>query len=661
MKKLVVFLIMAGLCSSLAAQPWRLTSPDGKIEVVISADRQITFAINRAGQPLLAPVAIDMEVAGYGSLAAKNRFVKARQTSTDRELQPVVPVKSAVIRDHYNELTLYFRKFQLVFRAYNNGVAYRFHTNFAKDIVVNNEVLQIASPQPATAWYPQEKDYSPAGNRHPEFLSHNERSYRHLPLDSIQPQHLASLPVLLEAGQHKILLAESDLRDYPGMWVRGRKQPGLQGVWPPYPAEVALAPGSDRTEQVLAYAGYLAQTAGRRAFPWRIFMVAAHDADLLTNQLVYQLAGACELTDTGWIEPGKVAWDWWNANNIYGVDFAAGINTATYKYYIDFAAHYSLEYVILDEGWYELGDLTKVVPEIDIPELVAYAKERNVGIILWVVWKTLDQQLTEALQQFDNWGIAGIKVDFMQRDDQQMVNYYEKIAREAARHHLLVDFHGAYKPAGLRRRFPNVLTREGVKGLEHNKWSTDITPTHNVTLPFIRMVPGPMDYTPGAMLNAQPEDFRIVFRRPMSMTTRAHQVAMYVVYESPLQMLADSPSNYLREPECTAFIADVPVVWDDIRVLVASVGNYVAVARKAGEVWYIGVMGNEQARTLELDLSFLGQGAFQLQYIADGPNAQRYAGDYVQQTKVVNRTTKLTVHLAPGGGWAGKITRQKAD
>ncbi len=233
-------------------------------------------------------------------------------------------------------------------------------------------------------------------------------------------------------------------------------------------------------------APYLAKTAGKRVFPWRVLMIAAKDGDLIESPMIYRLAKP-STGDFSWVRPGKVAWDWWNDLNLRGVDFRAGVNTATYKYFIDFAAANGIEYVILDEGWYKLGDLLSVVPDIDMDAILAHARAKNVGIILWVVWKTLDDQFGPAMEQFTKWGIKGLKVDFMQRDDQWMVNYYYKVAAEAAKRHLLVDFHGAYKPTGLYRTFPNVLTSEGVKGLEHSKWSRDVTPEHDVTLPFTRM------------------------------------------------------------------------------------------------------------------------------------------------------------------------------
>jgi alpha-glucosidase len=451
----------------------------------------------------------------------------------------------------------------------------------------------------------------------------------------------------------KLALTESDLRDYPGLYLTGAGGSGLIGVSPAYPVEEEQV--NDRTVRVVQRADYIARTSGPRTMPWRAFVIAADDADLIESTMVYRLAPELRIDDPSWIRPGKVAWDWWNANNVYGVDFAAGLNTATYSYYIDFAADHGIEYVILDEGWSDPADLWQLNPDIDLTALLDHARERGVGIILWVVWKSLDDSLDAAMNRFAEWGVAGIKVDFMQRDDQPMVNYYWKVAEAAARRRMLVDFHGAYKPAGLRRAYPNVITREGVQGLEHSKWSAHPTPEHNVTLPFIRMLAGPMDYTPGAMNNAQERQFHPVFDRPMSLGTRVHQMAMYAVFESPLQMLADSPTHYLREPECLAFIAAVPTVWDETEALSGRVGDWVLVARRRGERWYVGAMTDWAERELSFDLAFLGRGEWRAEVFADGLNAARNANDYRRSDMVVSARDSLSVKLAPGGGWVARF------
>jgi alpha-glucosidase len=467
---------------------------------------------------------------------------------------------------------------------------------------------------------------------------------------------MAHLPVLVafEDGL-KVAVTEADLRDYPGMYLKGSRANALNGLWPAYPTAVEQT--NDRTVEVTERGDYLARTEGSRTYPWRVFVIAESDGDLIENTMVFRLAPPLQIEDPSWIRPGKVAWDWWNALNVEGVDFETGVNTATYEYFIDFAADHGIDYIILDEGWSVPADLSDINPDVDLDAILAFGRERGVGIILWVVWKSLEDRFEESLDQFEDWGVAGIKVDFMQRDDQPMVDYYWRVAEAAAERHLLVDFHGAYKPTGLRRAYPNVITREGVRGLEWSKWSEYPTPDHNVTLPFIRMLAGPMDFTPGAMINAQESQFHPVFDRPMSMGTRVHQLAMYVVFESPLQMLSDSPSNYLRELECLAFLSDVPTVWDETRVLTAQVGDWVAVARRRGDEWYVGAMTDWDARELELDLSFLGDGSWTATVFEDGVNASRIATDYRRLERRITSGERVSVQLAPGGGWAARFVR----
>ena len=640
---IILFLTGSGATYAGSQKTYKVLSPDNTIELTVTTSGNITYSVAVDGTTILAPSPVSLSIEEFGTLGLNPKVKSANRKTVQQEIRPVVPRKFAVIDDHFNELTLKFKgDYSIVFRVYNNGVAWRFATGFKNEITVVSEQAEFHFTGTDHIYFPEETS----------FFSHNERSYLYELLDTMSAGRLASLPVLVETESPKILIEESDLRDYPGMWVETAGNNSLKAVFPHYPLESELRPGSDRSMPVTKYADYIAKTDGTRTFPWRILAIAKTDGDLITNDLVYQLAEPLQIEDPSWIKPGKVAWDWWNANNVYGVDFRAGINTDTYKYYIDFASQYGLEYIILDEGWYQLGDLLDVVPGMDIEELVNYGKEKGVGIILWVVWKTLDDQMEKALNQFEQWGVAGLKVDFMQRDDQQMVNYYWKVAKEAADRKMLVDFHGAYKPAGLRRAYPNVITREGVKGLEHNKWDRDITPEHNLTLPFVRMVAGPMDYTPGAMLNAQPDNFRAVFSRPMSMTTRAQQVAMYVLYDSPLQMLADSPSNYMKEKECTEFIAQIPTVWEDTRVLKAKTSDYLIVAKRNSGNWYVAAMNDDMPREFTIDLSFLGDGNYTAEIIEDGINADRYAGDYKKTKRRVSKNDKLEIKMAPGGGWA---------
>jgi len=649
-----LFLLTLLLSGSISAQSvskesnYSLRSPDQRIEMRIRAADRINYDVLLNGNLLLQNSTLSINI-NHVNLGARPRVRATKQRSEDKEIVCPVPQKSARIREHYNELRLEMEgDYAVVFRAFNEGVGYRLETSLAaSEAKVYTEEVRFNFAGDYNVYYPKEES----------FFSHNEREFLNLPVKQITQTTLASLPAVVVTNNGvKIAIAESDVEDYPGLWLRGVNDNALEAVFPPYPLKEELRKNSDRDFQVTEKAGYIATTKGARSYPWRILGIAEKDADLITNQLVYLLAKPSQVQDTSWIKPGKVAWDWYNANNIYGVDFKAGINTQTYKYYIDFASQYGIEYVILDEGWYKLGDLLTVVPEIDIKELVAYGKKKNVGVILWMVWKTLDDQFEAAFNQAEKWGVKGLKIDFMQRDDQLVMNFYHKVCREAARRRMLVDFHGAIRPATMTRTWPNLVNVEGLRGLEQNKWSKYANPEHNVTLPFTRMLLGPMDYTPGAMVNSGREkNFAPIFERPMSLGTRVHQLAMYVVYEAPLQMLADSPSHYLREPEMMEFLKRVPTVWDETRVLAAQFGDYVCIARRKGREWYIGGMTDWTSRTLDIDLAFLPAGHFQMVAYEDGPNAERMGQDYKMTIKDVDRSKKLNINLASGGGWAARI------
>ncbi len=649
MRKINLLLGLFFLASWAApAKEYMLVSPDRQMIMKVRVDDKVTFEITRNGNPVVSSPGISMTVDGVVIPVKGARVKKVLTAKKDNILQPVVPVKNAVVRNQYNELTLKFRGiYDIVFRLYNDGAAYRFVIHQPGSVKVQDETARFVFPAGTKSFYPREES----------FFSHNERSYVHLDLADIQPGDLASLPALFEVpGGPDVLLTESDLNDYPGMWLTGTGKDEIMATFPRFVLKTEQI--KDRNVKPVERADYLAKTSGDRTFPWRIMAIAPEPKDLLENEMVFKLASPLKIQDPSWIKPGLVAWDWWNALNVYGVDFKSGVNTATYKYFIDFASANGIPYIILDDGWYKLGNLMEVNPEVDMEELLRYGKEKNVGIILWVVWKTLDDQMEQALDQFEKWGVRGIKVDFMQRDDQWMVNFYRKVAREAAKRHLLVDFHGAYKPSGLRREYPNVISREGVKGLEWNKWSTEITPQHNVTIPFIRMTAGPMDYTPGAMVNAHKKNFHISFERPMSMTTRVHQLAMYVVYESPLQMLADNPSRYMQEKECLNYLSHVPTTWDETHALAGEVGKYVVVTRRKGDTWYIGAMNGPGKRTVETKLDFLPEGSYQAVIFRDGVNAGRYAQDYKRTEEILQNTATLTIRMADGGGWVAVLKKK---
>lgn len=641
-------ILLASASSVLASETYKLQSPDDRLEIRVDVDKKLVWSVRLAGKDVIEPGALGLMIRDKGNITADTEVVSAERAQVKQSHTPVVAHKSSSIEENYRELALRFDNgFGVDFRAYNDGVAYRFVGTEPGEVIVERELLELNFPEGTNSLFPEEDS----------LISHYERHYLPETLSNIEAERFASLPAYMNPNDVHVVFTEADLFDYPGLFLYGTGGDGLRAGHPPVVAKATPRPGSEDRNQDITFGDYIAKTSGQRNFPWRLAVISDRDADLVESQLVWLLSRESQIADTAWIKPGRIAWDWYNANNLFGVDFKAGINTETYKYYIDFALDYGLEYVILDEGWTKsTTEIDASNPDIDIPELVRYGKKKNVELILWALWGPLDKDYERILKLYADWGVAGVKIDFMQRADQYMVNYYEKIAREAAKHELLVDYHGGFKPSGLRRAYPNVLTYEGVKGNENNKWSADVTPEHTVTLPFIRMVAGPMDFTPGALRNAQPQNHHINHYRPMSLGTRAHQVAMYAVYESALQMLCESPTTYEREPKVTEFISRFPAVWDETRVLEAKVADYILVARRKGDTWYLGAMTDASGRSLEVDFSFLGEGEFTLDLLRDGLNTQNFAEDYLMESRSVSAKDKLSIDLAPGGGWAAVVS-----
>ncbi len=632
------------LGNAMAQSSFSLLSPDKRIEIRVRAADKVQYDVLFKGTPLLQTSTLSIDI-DHQVLGTQPKVTAHKENTHDGWLEPVVRQKFAKIRDNYNELRLEMDgNYAVVFRAYNEGAAYRLETSLPQsEVKVYGEESNFNFPDNYTVFYPQEES----------FMSHNERKYTPVKMAGLGADAIASLPAVVDVNGVKVAIAESDIENYSGLWLKGTGGNGLAATHPPYPLQETL--DTDRNLKVTQAADYIAVTRGARTYPWRLMGIAEKDGDLISNQLVYLLAKPSQVQDTSWIKPGKVAWDWWNALNIDNVDFKSGVNTQTYKYFIDFAARYGIQYIVLDEGWYKLGDVMSVVPEVNMEELSAYAKQKNVGLILWVVWKSFDDKFDEAFNQFEKWGIKGIKIDFMQRNDQKLIDFYFRTCREAAKRKMLVDFHGGQVQITMTRTWPNMISGEGVRGMEWSKWSAESEPAHNLTLPFTRMFLGPMDYTPGAMLNATKTTFAPIHERPMAMGTRCHQLAMYVVFESPLQMLADSPSNYLREPEAMEFLGPVPTVWDETKVLDAKLGEYVLLARRSGKDWYVGAMTNWTGRALEVDLSFLPKGTLSMDSYQDGVNADRFASDYKRAQSKVTSSQKLKITLAPGGGWAARI------
>jgi len=651
MKKLFLFATALLATLTLSSKEYVLKSPDKAIEVTVTSGDHVAYSVTRDGVRLLAPSQISMMLVNGSRFGGKDSFRVSRK-SVDQTL-PAQNFKRASVRDRYNEMTLSTGDYDIVFRAYDDGVAYRF-VSHGKDgeFAVAYEQAEFAFPYDLSAYIPYvARDHS---SLEPQFFNSFENTYAHHAISQWEKGRLAFLPITVDGPNGvKMCITESDLTDYPGMYLTNQDGSlSLRGVFASSPAQVVQGGHNMLQGLVRSRRNYLARAQAAHAFPWRIIAIAPEDRQLAESDLTWRLARPAAAGDWSWVKPGKVAWDWWNDWNLYGVDFEAGINNDTYKYYIDFASGHGIEYVILDEGWAvnKQADLMQVVPEIDLPMLCRYAEQKNVGLILWAGYWAFNRDMEAVCQHYSRMGIKGWKIDFMDRDDDEMVKFYERAAATAAKYHMLVDFHGAFKPAGLQRTYPNVLNFEGVHGLEQMKWSdTDVDQvTYDVTIPFTRLVAGPADYTQGAMRNAARDNYRPVNTEPMSQGTRCHQLAEYVVFDAPLTMLCDSPANYLQEPECTRFIASIPTVWDETIALDGKVAQYVVMARRSGSTWYIGALGNWEARDLEIDLSRLGIGTRQGDAYVDGINAHRAARDYRHEKVTVNGTWK--VHLAPGGG-----------
>jgi alpha-glucosidase len=645
------FMIMPS--STFGSAPLAVSSPDGalKIEFELKANPQPYlpgerpyYRIFYKGFQVLKDSPLGMDFLGAPPLDRDFEITGSdRQTHSDT-WEDTFDVKR-VIPDRYNQLTVSLqerqapkRRFDLIFRAFNEGVAFRYF--FPQQAALGKFVLAAEN----TGFY-FARDSSAFALNMGKFNTSNEGEYRHIALSEIKPSSIINLPLLVEIpGGPWVGLLEADLTDYSGMYVGG-----VAGVENALLSK--LSPTRERMDQVV-----IGSTP--KSTPWRVLLINSRPGALIeSNYIILDLSAPCALRDTSWIQPGKAAWDWWSGSFARDVDFKPGMNTPTMKHYIDFAAEHHLEYMLVDAGWYPARDFTRDldilhhVPEVDIPGIIDYGKQKGVKVLLWLYWSALDKQMDEAMALYEKWGAAGIKVDFMDHDDQEMVNFYERCVRTAAQHHLVVDLHGAYKPTGLRRTYPNLLTREGVMGMEYNKWSDRVTPEHDVTIPFTRMLAGPMDFTPGAFNNAARGHFVARNLQPMSQGTRALQLAMYVVYQSPLVMLADYPEAYDHNPGME-FLDKVPTVWDDTKVLDGQPAEYVTIARRHGNTWYLGSMTNWEARDLDLPLDFLGQGEYEARIFSDGPEAATVGTSLTISTKRVKAGDKLNVHLAPGGGLA---------
>ena len=645
-KRLLALCCALAVAGAATAKIVGATSPGGNLRLEIEVADKISYTVWSGADKVLDACTLSLTLDDR-TLGEAPRLRSVKRSSADEMLERRNPTKDAVVRNCYNAVQLRFAgDYAVEFRLFDDGVAYRFVTSLPGEVEVLGEECRLGLPAGSEAWLSEVNG----------FRSMYEEPYTRVAMSGYAPSDKMSyLPVLVGMpGGKKLLLAESDVRDYPCMFVRSDGRGGFESLFPRVPKE--YGPDGDRSLKVLSEEPYIARTQGTRTFPWRLAVVAGEDADLIENELVWLLAAPAADTDWEWVKPGLVSWDWWNGMRLSGVDFRAGRNTESYRYYIDFAAKYGVPYIIMDEGWSaSTTDVFRPNPDLDLPGLIAYGKERNVQIVLWLTWLAVEKDMERLFTTLEEWGIPGVKIDFMDRSDQWMVNYYERVAREAAKHHLFVDFHGSFKPAGLEYKYPNVLSYEGVRGMEQ---MGGCYPDNSLYLPFMRNAVGPMDYTPGAMISMQPNVYRSERPNAASIGTRAYQLALFVVFESGLQMLADNPTLYYRNEDCTRFITQVPVTWDETVALEAKAGEYVIVAKRKGDKWFIGGMTNngKKEREFTIKLDFLNKDrSYQMTSFEDGINAGRQAMDYRCKSSQVKAGEQLTIKMVRNGGFAAVI------
>ena len=648
MRKLVLLTTLVFINLFAYSQKYELSSPDGKLTAEIEINRGVYAIITKGGNAAVRLGNLSLETGNDIQQNAKYKVQKVTRYSVSEIVKPEVREKAEILINVYNELEIRFKaNYAVTFRLFNEGLTYRMSTSSKDSLTIYGENLDLILEATDSVRFQSSETFN----------SSYETPYEYEIITGVEKGRLCNLPLLVEKQNGLfVMVSEADLYDYPGLWLKGTGLAQLSATNPHCPKSLTSTGSVYGRGQVTEIHSYIAKVKGTRTYPWRIFAIAGDEKELVSNSMVYLLAAPCVIDDISWINPGVVMFDWWAKHNIYGVDFKAGINTETAKYFIDFCAEHGFRYFLFDDGWSPEDDILKPVPGLNMAEVTAYAESRDVDVMLWVVWNTLEKQWDEAFNLFEKWGIKGIKVDFMNRDDQLMVGFYEAVARKAAEKKMIVDFHGAYKPCGLRRKYPNVLTREGLIEFEYNGWTNHDNPEHHNLLPYIRMFAGPMDYIPATMRNSTKDNFRPVGDYPMGQGTRAHAMALFVVLNSPLTMLPDSPSDYYREKECTDFLTKIPVVWDDTRLLQGKVAQYTVMARRSGNEWFIGAITNWDERDIELNTGFLEPGKYRLEAIEDGINANNRAEDYRKIEMDFQAGDVLKLNLASGGGWVARIT-----
>jgi alpha-glucosidase len=651
MKKLWIVILLFSLLGVAKAQKYILKSPDQKLIAEVSVNQGIAVKLLKGNVEMVNLSGLSFQTSSSNPDFFRFQVKKVQRNSVNEVVKPLIREKGNTYENRYNEMQLIFKSgYSIALRLFDEGLAYRFETSAKDSLTILKENLDIRLTEGDSIRYQPSKSFN----------SSYETPYEFRKVNAVENGALCHLPALVEKQDGSFLMiTEADLYNYPGLWLAGTGKQELTATQPPFPKKYRYTGNIYDHGQIAEKHDYVARVSGTRTYPWRIFAVAEKEASLIANNMVYLLASPTELKDVSWIKPGVVMFDWWGKSNIYGVNFKAGVNTETAKYYIDFCAAQGFRYFLFDDGWSAKDDLLHEVPGLNMAEVTAYAKTKGVDVMLWVIWHAVQKQWDQAFDQFEKWGIKGIKMDFMNRDDQPMVEFYEAVAQKAAEKKMVVNFHGAYKPCGLSRKYPNVLTREALIEFEYSGWTNSDNPEHHNLLPYIRMFTGPMDYIPATMRNSTKDNFRPFGDYPMGQGTRAHAMSLFVILSSPMEMLPDSPSDYYREKECTQFLMKIPVEWDETRLLDGKISKYTVLARRSGESWFVGAITNWNERSIELPTNFLKQGKYYIEWIEDGVNANTRAEDYRRMERDFSSGEVLTLKLASGGGWVARITPVK--
>ena len=656
---LLLLTSLFALSAQSANNDYKVTSPDGKLTMTISVGDNVTYTVTDGEQTLVAPSAIALVLEDGTTLGEKPRVSSSRKDSKSETITAPF-YRQSKFESSYNSITLKMRgNWGIEARAFNDGVAYRLFTTLKKNINIKNEVVEFNFDKDYNLTIPFNDLFSD------KYIGSFEKQYDYEPVSNFKTHggRLSYTPIMVHYDNGaKVVLLESDVENYPGMFINcNNDKLGLVGEFPPYPLKHKDT--SNGVLRVSERAAYVASVKGNRTYPWRIIAYGADEKQIPVNNMVYALASPCRIEDTSWIKPGHSTWDWWNHCSIYNVDFKVGFNNDTYKYYIDFAAKYNFDYVLIDDGWYSYHNrnVMDANPALDIPMLCEYAKSKNIKLLLWMVGDAFDKQAEEVCAHYSKVGVAGFKLDFFERQDQNLIERTYSMAATAAKYNMLLNLHGVYVPKGLNRTYPNVINFEAVFGLEQLKWSdrkvADMA--HNdLMIPFMRQTAGPHDYTPGAMLNRTREMFRSIDHRPMSQGTRAHQVATYIMFDMPIAMLCDSPTNYTRESETTYFINSIPTIFDSTFVHMSEFGKYLVTGRRKGDKYYLGGFNDWTPRNISVDLTFLPEGTYTAKIYKDGMNVDRVAEDYKLMEQTVTSADKLNIHMGSGGGFAIIFTKK---